>query len=138
MPFSDYGLGAKYFLGGNILDPRSDSYVFPGLNESELTVNQFIKLNMGVQYRAMNKIYITPHIVIASVGFNDFSDYRKEAFSAKGKWQDAAEASILVSAGTKFSYNSIFGPINFDVSWVNSTNKVRFFIGVGFQFNRSN
>lgn len=138
VPFSDYGLGAKYFLGGNILDPRSDSYVFPGLNESELTVNQFIKLNMGVQYRAMNKIYITPHIVIASVGFNDFSDYRKEAFSAKGKWQDAAEASILVSAGTKFSYNSIFGPINFDVSWVNSTNKVRFFIGVGFQFNRSN
>jgi NTE family protein len=138
VPFSDFGLGAKYTLGGNILDPRSDSYVLPGLNEGELMVNQFIKLNMGVQFRAMNKIYVTPHFDIASVGFNDFGDYMKEAFSAKGKWQDAAEASILVSAGTKLSYNSILGPINFDVSWVNSTNKIRFFIGIGFQFNRSN
>lgn len=138
VPFSEFGLGAKYFLGGNILDPRSDNYVFPGLNESELTVNQFVKLNMGIQFRAMNKIYLTPHVDIASVGFNGFSDYRKKAFSAKGKWQDATEASMLVSAGTKISYNSILGPIDFDVSWVNGTNKVRFFIGVGFQFNRSN
>lgn len=136
--FSDFGFGAKYFLGGNILNARSDNYIFPGLNEGELTVNQFIILNMGVQFNAMNKTYITPHIDIASVGFNDFSEYIKEAFSPAGRWHNMAEASILVSAGTKFSYNSILGPINFDVSWVNSTNKIRFFIGVGYQFNSSN
>ncbi|WP_254453266.1 patatin-like phospholipase family protein [Winogradskyella undariae] len=135
---SEFGIGANYFLGGNISNPRNDSYIFPGLNESELNASQFMRVNLGLQLNTMHKFYVTPHIDIASVGFGNFEDYAKEAFLSKGNWSDSNEASILVSAGTTFSYNSILGPVDFDVSWVNNTNKVRFFIGIGLHFNRTN
>lgn len=133
---SEFGVGANYLLGGNIVNPRKDSYIFPGLNESELTASQFVKLNLGLQINSMHNIYITPHIDVASVGFGNFDEYIKDAFSPKGRWVNSEQASILVSAGTMFSYNSILGPINFDVSWVNNTDKVRLFIGIGLHFNR--
>lgn len=135
IPLFELGVGAKYFLGGNIKNPRRDSYVLPGLNESELIASQFTKLNLGLQINAMHKIYITPHINIASVGFESFDDYIKYAFSGKGKWPDSDQPSILASAGTMLSYNSILGPINFDISWVNSTNKFRVFLGIGLHLN---
>lgn len=135
---SEFGIGANYFLGGNIANPRKDNYVFPGLNENELYASQFIRLNLGLQMQAMHKLYVTPHIDIASVGFGTINDYIEDAFLAKGSWSDSNEASILASAGTTFSYNSILGPVDFDVSWVNNTNKVRFFIGIGIHINRSN
>ncbi|CAH8285632.1 putative acylesterase/phospholipase RssA [Mariniflexile fucanivorans] len=136
--FTDYGVGAKYFLGGNILNPRIDGFVFPGIIENELNVSQFVKLNLAFQMNTGNKIFVTPHIDMASVGFKDFDDFTKNVLIPKGKWQNSIDTSFLMSAGTTFSYNSLLGPINFDVSWVNNTNKVRFFIGIGYHFNRSN
>ena len=135
--FEDYGIGAKYFLGGVSPMPRNDNYIFPGLNEGELFTSQFMKLNLGLQFNPSSKIYVTPHFHLASVGFGDFDDYIEDAFTADGKWEDAVEASLLLSSGATFSYNSILGPVNFDVSWVNSTNKIRFFIGIGFNLNKS-
>lgn len=136
--FSDLTLNSKYFLGGNVNSPRSEFYLFPGLQEEELGLSQFIRLDLGLQWNAMNNVYITPHFNVASVGFGDFGDYLDTAFSPKGKWTELTDPSILVSAGSTFSYNSLFGPVNFDVSWVNNTDKVRFFIGIGFHMNRSN
>ncbi|WP_236640953.1 patatin-like phospholipase family protein [Flagellimonas alvinocaridis] len=136
--FNDFGVGAKYFLGGNQLDPRQDSFMFPGLNEGELTASQFIKLNLGLQYKLKANLYILPHVDAATVGFNDFKDYFKDAFTANGQWQDSNTTSFLFSSGVTLGYNSILGPVNFDVSWVNDINKVRIFIGVGFPLNRSN
>ena len=133
----EFGVGANYFLGGNIANPRKDSYVFPGLNESELIVSQFFRLNFGLQMNPMNNFYIIPHIDVASVGFGNFNNYIKDAFSAAGKWSDSEESSFLASAGVMISYDSILGPINFDASWVNNTNKFRFLIGIGLNFNRS-
>lgn len=136
--FTDLKLNSKYFLGGNITTARSEFYIFPGLQEEELVVNQFIKLNLGLQINPVNNIYITPHVNIASVGFNNFNEYIGDAFSAKGKWSEFTEPSFLISTGSTFSYNSILGPINFDVSYVNNINKLRFFIGIGFQLDHSN
>ena len=136
--FTDYGVGAKYFLGGNILNPRIDGFVFPGIIENELNVSQFIKLNFALQMNTGNKIFVTPHVDMASVGFKGLKDFTKNVLTSKGKWQNSIDTSFLMSAGTTFSYNSLLGPINFDVSWVNNTNKVRFFIGIGYHFNRSN
>ncbi|QFZ54134.1 patatin [Oceanihabitans sp. IOP_32] len=136
--FSDYGLNSKYFLGGNLHNPRMESFVFPGLKQGELGVNQFLKLNLGVQIHALNRVYIKPHVNVASVGFDSFSDFAKNAFTAKGKWTNSTETSFLLSAGSTFSYNSLLGPIDFDLSWVNNADKVRFFIGIGVHFNRSN
>ncbi len=136
--YSDITLNSKYFLGGNINTPRDDYYTFPGLQEEELGVSQFVKLNLGLQYNVLNNIYITPHFNIASVAFGDFKDYVDDAFSSNGNWSDSTTPSILVSAGSTFSYNSILGPVNFDVSWVNNTDKLRFFIGIGFHLDSSN
>lgn len=136
--FSTLGFGAKYFLGGNIIDPRSDNFTFSGLTESELAVSQFIKTGLGVQIKTIRNLFLTPHIDVASVGYGSFDDYIPNALSAKGKWKNYEETSFLASAGIMVSYKSLLGPVKFDVSWVNSTNKVRFFIGFGFPLNRSN
>lgn len=138
IPVSDLVLNSKYFMGGNVLIPRNEFFVFPGLQEEEITLSQFVKFNFGLQFRAMNNIYITPHADIASVGFGDFNDYLENGFFPTGKWTNLSEPSMLISGGTTFSYNSILGAINFDVSWVNNIDKVRFFIGIGFHMNRSN
>lgn len=136
--FSDATLNSKYFLGGNVNAARSAYHVFPGLQEEELVVSQFIKLTIAMQINAMNNIYITPHINAASIGFGDFGDYINNAINSDAKWSEAAESSYLISTGTTFSYNSLLGPINFDVSWVNNIDKLRFFIGIGFHLNASN
>lgn len=135
---SQLTLNSKYFLGGQIESPRHDYYTFAGLKEQELGASQFLKLNIALQYNAVNNIYITPHFNMASVGFSDFKDYVKDALSPHGKWSESAEPSILISVGSTFSYNSILGPVNFDVSWINNIDKIRFFIGIGFHLARSN
>src|SRR5690554_100710 len=138
LSFIDYALNSKYYLGGNINNPRNEHYVFPGMKEAELGVSQFMKLNVGLQINPGSNIYITPHIDIASVGFGSFEDYIKDAFTPSGKWTDYDQPSVLVSGGVSLAYNSLIGPISFDVSWVNNIDKVRLFFGVGFQLNGSN
>ncbi len=135
--FLEYGYAEKYFLGGNLLNAGKDRYLFPGLHEDELNASQFMRLELGIQFSPVKKMYFTPHFDIASVGFGGFSDYINNAFSPNGHWQDTIETSILMSAGATFSYHSFLGPVTFDVSWVNDINKIRVFFGIGFQFNRS-
>jgi len=136
--FIDYGIGGKYFLGGNQLDPRSESFIFPGLNENELTVTQFMMLNLGLQYNLKSKLFVIPHVDLSTVGFKDFDNYISNAFTANGQWEDSNDPSFLFSSGITLGYHSILGPINFDLSWVNGANKFRASIGIGFSFNRSN
>jgi len=136
--FREFGLGAKYGLGGNQLNPRRDSFVFPGLNEGELSVAQFSKLNLGLQYNFKSKLYVVPHIDCAVVGFDNFNNYINNIFNAKGQWRDFKDVGFLLSTGVTLGYNSILGPVTFDVSWVNNVDKVRLFFGVGFPLNRSN
>lgn len=136
--FSSMALNSKYFLGGNVSTARNEFYLFPGLQEEELLVSQFVRLKLGMQINLLNNIYITPHADIASVAFGDFRDYVANVFKSNGNWSDFTDPSILISAGTTFSYSSILGPVNFDLSWVNDIDKVRFSIGIGLHLNSSN
>ncbi len=136
--FIDYGYGGKFYLGGTLLRPRRDEFIFNGLHESELIVSQFMKLNFGMQFKPFNSFFIKPHFTISSVGFDNFENYIKDAFKPDGNWQDINETSLLMSSGITASYHSFLGPINFDISWVNNINQIRIFFGVGIQFNRSN
>jgi NTE family protein len=136
--FVNFGGGAKYFLGGNQLDPRSESFIFPGLNENELTVTQFMMLNLGLQYNFKSKLFVIPHVDLSTVGFKDFDNYISNLFTANGQWEDSNDPSFLFSSGVTLGYHSILGPINFDLSWVNGVDKFRASIGIGFSFNRSN
>jgi NTE family protein len=137
LSFDDYGYAAKYFIGGNILNERNNSFLFPGLKEDELNVSQIMNLNLGVQFSPITKVYLNPHFNIATVGFGDFDDYIKDAFSPKGDWTDEFDTSTILSAGITASYHSILGPVNFDISYVNKIDKVRLFFSVGLLFNAS-
>ena len=135
---SGFNLNSKYFLGGNIESPRDNYFLFRGLKNQELAVSQFINLDAALQYNVAHNIYITPHVNLASVGFGQFDDYLENIFSSDGSWSDANEPSFVLSAGTTLSYNSILGPINFDMSYVNDIDQLRFFIGIGFHLGNSN
>jgi NTE family protein len=136
--FADYGYASKYFLGGIIPSSGSNRFSFPGLNEDELSVTQFMELKLGAQINPMGKIYLTPHFNIATVGFDNFNEYIGDVFNPKGNWDYNEEASLLMSGGAAVSYQSILGPIHFDASWINNIDKVRLFFSVGFSFNPSN
>ncbi|MCD6543253.1 MAG: patatin-like phospholipase family protein [Flavobacteriaceae bacterium] len=136
--YLDFGTGDAYFIGGHIRRPRKDTYLFRGLNDSELFVSQFMMLNLGLQTHLTSSLLLTPHFNVASVGNTGFSDYIKDAFSPDGDWQDLDETSLLLSGGITASYDSFLGPVNFDVSYVNRINKIRIFFGIGIPLNRSN
>jgi NTE family protein len=136
--FSDYGYAAKYFMGGILPSPGSNRFAFPGLNEDELSVTQFMAIKLGAQINPMGKIYLTPHFNIATVGFDNFNEYIGDAFFPKGNWDYNDKPSLLMSGGAAISYQSILGPIHFDTSWINNIDKVRLFFSVGFSFNPSN
>lgn len=136
--FSDYGYAAKYFFGGIIPSSGSNRISFPGLNEDELNVTQFMGIKLGTQINPMGKIYLTPHFNIASVGFDNFNEYIGNVFNPKGNWNQSLESSLVMSGGAAISYQSILGPIHFDTSWINNIGKVRLFFSVGFSFNPSN
>lgn len=136
--FGDFGISEKYALGGNVPGPRNESVIFPGLNRGELIVNQIVKVNLGLQFALTNDIYLTPHMDAAMVGFGNFEDYAKQFFNSISKWSDSSRTSSIWSAGMTFSYKSILGPLNFDLSHVSGTNKLRFFIGLGYPLSPSN
>ncbi len=135
--FQEFGYAARYFLGGNIDNARNNSYVFSGLKEDEINVSQFMKLDLGLQFKLINKVYIVPHANIASVGFLGFNDYIEDAFTPKGDWTEQFDTSAIFAAGLTVSYHSILGPVNFDLSYVNDIDKLRLFFSVGLLFNES-
>ncbi|MCP4977358.1 MAG: patatin-like phospholipase family protein [Maribacter sp.] len=132
----DFGYPELYFLGGNLPIQRADSYAFQGLHEDELTVSQFMMVKLGLQFGPYNKLYVTPQFNIASVGFDDLKEFTNNAFSPKDDWQAYEGTSLLISAGATLSYKSILGPIDFNTTWTNDSNKLRFFLSVGIPFNR--
>lgn len=136
--FNDYGYAEKYFIGGILPIPDKNSYDFPGLNQNELTVTQFMELEMAAQYKMSSNLYLTPHFNLASLGYGNFNEYIEDAFYPKGYWPKQTTPSLLMSAGAKISYNSIVGPINFDTSWINGISKVKLFISLGLSFNIAN
>lgn len=138
LPFSDFGFGAQYTLGGYLADPRKDSFPFAGINEGTLNVSQFTKLNIGLQYNFKTKLFLIPHADIAALGFETLENYSQKIFTADPHWREATGVRYLFSSGATLGYDSILGPVTFDVSWVNDTHKLNLFFGVGFQLNRWN
>jgi NTE family protein len=138
LSIAEYGYAANSFLGGYLPSPNKNNYTFAGLQENELNVSQFIKLNFSLQTNPMPKIFVIPHLDIASVGFGNFGEFKKNIFSSKGKWQDYSETSFLMSTGATVSYSTFLGPIIFDTSWINDSKKVKLFFSIGLMFNPSN
>lgn len=134
---TDYGISASYFLGGVQEHPSPRNFTMPGLKDGELIVNQLVKFNIGLQYRIFTKTYISPHLNVATIGFGDVDGFTDSIFTANNGWDDRQDTSTVVSSGITFSNNSLLGPIDIDISWVNGVNDIRAFIGVGYRFNLS-
>jgi len=135
LSFIQYGMGAKYYLGGNLTQNRRDSYVFNGLQDAELVTTQFVKMNIALQASLFRNVYVTPYVNLASVGFGDSDDYFNSFFNPDGDWINTTTTSFLFSAGTTFSYNSILGPVNFDIAYLNNVDKLNLFFSVGLRLN---
>lgn len=133
---AQFGYASKYFIGGYTANPLKNSVTFTGLQENELNVSQFIKVNLSLQANLTSKVYLIPHIDLATVGFKSFNDFKSNFYAPKGKWQDYDATSILFSSGATISYNTFLGPIIFDTSWVNN-NKLKLFFSIGLLFNPS-
>lgn len=135
LSFSEYGVGAQYNLGGNLPLNRRDSYNLNGLGDSELITTQFLKAHLGLQINPSRNIYITPYANLAAVGFGSSSNFFKNIFTSSGNWTETSETSTLFTAGSTFSYDSILGPVNFDISYVNQVSNIPLFFSVGLNLN---
>lgn len=135
LSFIEHGQGAKYFLGGNLELNRRYSYMFKGLKDAELIVTQFVQANLAMQINLFGKVYVTPHLNLASVGFGDFDSYIEDILSSSGKWIDTQETSLLFSSGATVSYNSLLGPVDFDMSYLNHGKELQLFFGIGLRLN---
>lgn len=133
---SEYGYSSKFFLGGYNPNPLKNGFTFAGIQENDLNISQFIKLNLSLQTNLSSKIYLIPHFDMASVGFGNFSEFSKNFLSPKGKWINQKATSFLTSAGATVSYDSFLGPITFDTSWVNHRG-IKVFFSIGFLYNPS-
>jgi NTE family protein len=138
LSFTYFGHGGLYFLGGTVTQPRKDTYSFAGLHEDELTVSQMTRLVVGLQLNLFPKLFITPNVNVATVGFGDFDPYFKKMFSPEGKWSEAIDPSFIFTSGINLGYRSFLGPVNFGASYANDIDKVRLFFNIGILFNRSN
>ena len=133
--YDNFGYAANFFLGGNIERPRFDTYVTPGLEENELSATQFNMLALSAQYSPVSSFYFTPHVNIAIVGFSDFNKYLEDFYKPTSNWAEQNETSLLTTVGLTTSYNSIIGPVDFDIAWANNISGTRFFLGIGYHFN---
>lgn len=132
--FYDYVIGGQYFLGGNNILSKSDSFLVPGLREGEILSSQFLKGHISLQYAFKNKLYILPHMDIVVFGTQSFSSYLKDFAKSSSNWDNDLEKGIVISTGITASYDSFLGPINIDASFVNGIDKMRFFVNVGYSF----
>tara|TARA_B100000809_G_scaffold249300_1_gene280424 strand:- start:23752 stop:26073 length:2322 start_codon:yes stop_codon:yes gene_type:complete len=136
--FDVFGYAANYFLGGNINRPRDDTFILPGLQENELAVTQFTMLKIAMLYSPISNVYFTPHINMGLVGFSNIGSFINNYTNPNGKWVDESKTSILATVGLTTSYNSILGPMDFDISWANNINGSKLFFAIGYHYNLSN
>ncbi len=129
------GVGSYFFLGGNLRQPKRGSVPFPGLDDSELLVTQFIMANAALQLNPLKDIYLSPHFNLATVGFSDFEDFASKPFFPGGDWEGTGESSFLVSGGGTLSYDSLLGPVHLDMSFVNGEQRFRIFFSAGLMLN---
>ncbi len=138
LSYEDFGLMSKYSLGGFLESPRKDTYQLPGLYGSEIIVTQMIKGAVALQFNPLNNIYLTPHLDVASLGYQDFNEYFENFSNQSNNWSVSHDPSILFTVGSTVSFYSLFGPISLDLSYVNGIDKLRLFFTVGIPFGKSN
>ena len=129
-----YGRFGFYQLGGQLTPNQRFASAFKGLSDGDLLVSQFIRAYLGYQIMPYRNIYITPYLDGAVVGFEDHKTFFNGLLSAGSNWDQTTDTSFIGAVGTTLSYNSLLGPINFDMAYINGVDAFEFFFSVGINF----
>lgn len=133
--FSAYQLAAGDFIsmGGQLYRPRSTSFMFTGLKESEISVPQVMMAGAQLQWTVAKNAYIIPSVNVLAAGY-DSSDYWQSLKDFNFTAEDPLGAFYHVGYGVTAAYMSLIGPLSVTVSEDAQINKVRWFLNVGFNF----
>lgn len=128
-----------YFIGGNIQRARVNAIPFSGVKENGQQASNFTTFQLGIQYEAIHNLYITPSVNT----FFSASSFNKHYFNYLS--QTFLKTQLLVTSDNNY-YNSFFtyalnigyrtplGPIILNVSKASSSNKLRTFLSIGYNF----
>ncbi len=92
---------------------------FTGIQHAEVTGNSLVAVKAQFRYRIGSNHYVS---VLGNVASHD-----KEFF-------DLLKGNYLWGTGLGYSYNSMFGPIDAVFSYSNHTDKVGFYLNLGYTF----
>lgn len=96
------------------------SIPFVGVNQLAVVRDQLAILRLDARFRILKNHYVT---LMGNGGYS-FDAFNKTI--ADGKW--------LGGVGLGYAYNSIVGPIKGTLHWSNVTNKVGFYLSLGYNF----
>lgn len=112
-------LNQKYNLGGSEYNYDLLSPEFNGLRQKELPVTSVAKAALSFQYRIMKKLYLTPSVSYGKVS-DEFSPFN--------------QSLDIFGYGVNLGYESVIGPISFNLSRNNVLDFSRIYFSVGFKF----
>ncbi|ROI05167.1 patatin [Chryseobacterium sp. G0240] len=112
-------LNEKYNLGGSeynydLLNPE-----FNGLRQKELPVTSVAKAGVSLQYRIMKRLYLTP-----SLNYGKISEQLSPFKDSYNIW----------GYGLNLGYESLLGPISFNISRNDYLEFWRIYFSIGFKF----
>ncbi|WP_292009471.1 patatin-like phospholipase family protein [Chryseobacterium sp.] len=117
MPY--FFINQRYNLGGSEYNVIGNNPEFSGFRQREILAGSIAKVGIDIQYHLLNNLYITPTIQYASVS-DVMSPFK--------------QATNMVGYGLNLGYESILGPINFNISKNNYTEIWRAYFSIGFKF----
>lgn len=131
--FSAYQLAAGDFIsvGGQLNRPRSNSFTFTGLKESEISVPQVMIAGANLQMTVAKNTYVIPSVNLLAAGYDSSEFWQTlDEFNFSSDIED--KAFYQVGYGVSAAYMSLLGPISITVSNSSQVDKLRWFLSIGF------
>lgn len=132
--YSAYTFAAGDFIsvGGQLQRPRSTSFTFTGLKESEIAVPQLMTLGANVQWSVSKNMYLIPTVNVLAAGY-DSSDFWQSLDDFNFSSDVKGKAFYQLGYGVTAAYMSLLGPISITVSNDSEIQTLRWFLNIGFQ-----
>ncbi len=130
---SAYQLAAGDFIsvGGQLNRPRSNSFTFTGLKESEISVPQVMMAGANLQMTLAKNIYVIPSVNLHAAGY-DSSEFWQTLGEFNFSSDNEDKAFYQFGYGVSAAYMSLLGPISVTVSNSSQVDKLRWFFSIGF------
>ncbi len=111
------------FTIGGVQSLVRNQFVFPGLREAQLMSSSFAGLMLGLQWKMIGELYLTPKITGA------FYDY-----TTLSKWVDVQSGKGVLGSALTLGYNLSSMPMEFTIMYSPQVNVVYGHVKIGFLF----